>query len=124
MLKELLGKEVMKQFKMDNGADLLQLLRDFEVKKKLFKVGGDSVTVRMPLSLIELFNDIEKSSISSAILSSKYIENLRLKRDKLSIAGSLVETYYSETIQMIVDEVSSIMKHKRCSDVNATMMAG
>ncbi|CAC5402354.1 unnamed protein product [Mytilus coruscus] len=118
MLKELFGKEVMKQFKKNNGEDFLQLLRDFEVKKKMFRVEDEeSLTIRMPLSLIELFLDIEESDVPTKIASSKFNEIVRLKRDKLSIAGSLVEIFFSETIRMIIDEVESILKHERCSDV-------
>ncbi|CAG2224154.1 unnamed protein product [Mytilus edulis] len=125
MLKELFGKEVMKQFKNKHGDDFLQLLRDFEVKKKMFRVEDEeSLTIRMPLSLIELFLDIEHLDVPTAITRSRFNEHLRLKRDKLSIAGSLVETFFTETIQMIIDEVLSILKHERCSDVSAIMMAG
>ncbi|XP_071132814.1 heat shock 70 kDa protein 12A-like [Mytilus edulis] len=125
MLKELFGKEVMNQFKSNNGDDFLQLLRDFEVKKKMFKVEDEeSLTIRMALSLIELFLDIEHLDVPTAIARSRFNENLRLKRDKLYIAGSLVETFFTETIQMIIDEVLSILKHERCSDVSAIMLAG
>ncbi|XP_071129000.1 heat shock 70 kDa protein 12A-like [Mytilus edulis] len=125
MLKELFGKEVMKQFKNKHGDDVLQLLRDFEVKKKMFREEDEeSLTIRMPLSLIELFLDIKQSDVPTAIASSRFDETVRLKRDKLSIAGSLVEAFFSETIQMIIDEVLSILKHERCSDVSAIMMAG
>ncbi|XP_071132816.1 heat shock 70 kDa protein 12B-like [Mytilus edulis] len=125
MLKELFGNEVMKQFKRNNGDDFLQLLRDFEVKKKNYRVEGkESVSIRMPLSLTELFLDIEGSDVATKIAISRYNETVRLKRDKLYIAGSLVETFFSETIKMIIDEVVSILKHDRCSDVSAIMMAG
>ncbi|XP_063447158.1 heat shock 70 kDa protein 12A-like [Mytilus trossulus] len=125
MLNEIFGKNVLKQFKKNNGEDFLQLLRDFEVKKTILKVDGkESVTIRMPLSLIELFLDIEESDVPTALASSRFDETVRLKRDKLSIAGSLVETFFSETIRNIIDEVVSILKHERCSDVSAIMMAG
>ncbi|XP_052071121.1 heat shock 70 kDa protein 12B-like [Mytilus californianus] len=125
MLKELFGKEVMNKFKRNNGEDFLQLLRDFEVKKKMFRVvDEESLTIRMPLSLIELFLDIEESDVQTAIASSRFNETVRLKRDKLSIAGSLVETFFSETIRTIIDEVVSLLKHERCSDVSVIMMAG
>ncbi|XP_063447154.1 heat shock 70 kDa protein 12A-like [Mytilus trossulus] len=125
MLKELFGNEVMKQFKRNNGEDLLQLLRDFEVKKRNYRVEGkESVTIRMPFSLTELFLDIEGSDVATKIAISRFNATVRLKRDKLSIAGSLVETFFSETIKMIIDEVVSILKHERCSDVSAIMMAG
>ncbi|CAG2212107.1 unnamed protein product [Mytilus edulis] len=125
MLKELFGKEVMKQFKNKHGDDFLQLLRDFEVKKKMYRVEDEeSLTIRMPLSLIELFLDMKQSDVPTAIASSRFNETVRLKRDKLSIAGSLVETFFSETIRMIIDEVVSILKNERCSDVSAIMMAG
>ncbi|XP_063447157.1 heat shock 70 kDa protein 12A-like [Mytilus trossulus] len=125
MLKELFGKEVMKQFKNKHGDDFLQLLRDFEVKKKMFRVEEEeSLTIRMPLSLIELFLDMKQSDVPTAIASSRFGETVRLKRDKLSFAGSLVEIFFSETIRNIIDEVVSILKHERCSDVSAIMMAG
>ncbi|CAG2250413.1 unnamed protein product [Mytilus edulis] len=119
MLVELFGKEVLNQFKRNNGDDFLQLLRDFEVKKKNLRVEGtESVTIRMPLSLIE------DSDISAAISRSRFSKMVRLKRDKLLIAGSLFETFFSETIKKIIDELISILKNERCSDVSAIMMAG
>ncbi|XP_063447156.1 heat shock 70 kDa protein 12A-like [Mytilus trossulus] len=119
MLKELFGQEILKQFKKNNGEDFLQLLRDFEVKKKNLRVEGkESVTIRMPLSLIE------ESDILTAIASSRFKETIRLKRDKLLIAESLFETFFSEPIQMIIEKILSILKSETCSDVSAIMMAG
>ncbi|VDI61861.1 Hypothetical predicted protein [Mytilus galloprovincialis] len=95
MLKEIFGNEVMKQFKCNNGEDFLQLLRDFEVKKKNYKVEGkESVTIRMPLSLTELFIDIEGSDVATKIASSILNETVRLKRDKLYIARSIVDNFF------------------------------
>ena len=66
MLVELFGVGILKDFEKSNGHDLLCLTRDFERKKKTFKISSDelsSIKLPIPYSLIQIVEAENKKDI-------------------------------------------------------------
>ena len=66
----------------------------------------------------------EKRTFAEVIATSIYNEQLRFKRDKLTIKSVLFMDMFKEPIQNIIHEISTIFQHERCSYVSAIMMIG
>ena len=127
ILVELFGAGILQEFGKSNGHDLLLLTRDFERKKKTFKISSEelnSVKLSIPYSLIEKVEAEKKRTFAEVIATSKYNEQLRFKREKLTINSVLFMDMFKEPIQKIIHEIRTIFQHERCSDVSAIMMVG
>jgi hypothetical protein len=84
ILVELFGAGILQEFGKSNGHDLLLLTRDFERKKKTFKISSEelnSVKLSIPYSLIEIVEAKKKKTFAEVIATSKYNEQLRFKRN-------------------------------------------
>ena len=127
ILVELFGVGILQDFKKSNGHDLLLLTRDFEKKKKTFKMSSDelnSIKLPIPYSLIEMIQAKKKRTFAEVIATSKYNEQIRFKRDKLTINSELFMEMFKEPIQNIIHAIRTIFQHERCSNVSAIMMVG
>jgi hypothetical protein len=127
IILELLGAAILKDFEKSNGHDLLLMTRSFERKKKTFRSSSDelhSIQIPIPYSLIEIIEKKKKRTFAEVIAASKYNEQLRFKRDKLTINSGLFMDMFNEPIQNIMHEIRTIFQHERCSDVSAIMMVG
>jgi len=51
-------------------------------------------------------------------------DQIRVKREKLTINSVLFMDMFKELIQNIIHEIRTIFQHERCSDVSAIMMVG
>ena len=94
-------------------------------KKKTFKISSDelnSIKLPIPYRLIEIVEGEKKRK--KVIATSKYNEQLRFKREKLTINSELFMDMFKEPIQNIIHEIRTIFQHERCSNVSAIMMVG
>ena len=127
ILVELFGVGILQDFEKSNGHDLLRFTRDFERKKKTFKISSNelnSIKLPIPYSLIEIVEADIKMAFAEVIATSKYNEQLRFKREKLTINSELFMDMFKEPIQNIIHEIRTIFQHERCSNVSAIMMVG
>ena len=127
IILELLGAGILEDFKKSYGHDLLLMTRSFKRKKKTFTSSSyvlHSIQIPIPYSLIESVEKKKKRTFAEVIATSKYNEQLRFKRDKLTINSGLFMDMFQEPIQNIIHEIRTIFQHERCSDVSAIMMVG
>jgi hypothetical protein len=92
IILELLGAGILEDFKKSYGHDLLLMTRSFERKKKTFASSSyelHSIQIPIPYSLIESVEKKKKRTFAEVIATSKYNEQLRFKRDKLTINSGL-----------------------------------
>ncbi|CAC5400999.1 unnamed protein product [Mytilus coruscus] len=125
VLTKLVGGPVLKQFKREQGADYNEMMRDFERKKKTYKLNStETVNTRFPVSLKDLIADSVDSSIDSVINESTFKDKISTKRDKMFIKPDLFQTFFKESCDLTVEEIRSVLNHPRCEDVSAIMMVG
>jgi hypothetical protein len=127
ILVKLFGAGILQEFGKSNGHDLLLLTRDFERKKKTFKISSEelnSIKLSIPYSLIEIVEAKKKKTFAEVIATSIYNEQLRFKREKLTISSVLFMDMFKEPIQKIIHEISTIVHHESCFGVSAIMMVG
>ncbi|XP_052279264.1 heat shock 70 kDa protein 12B-like isoform X2 [Dreissena polymorpha] len=67
-LSEILGADVLEAFRDRHRDDYIDLLREFETRKRAVKPDSDSrVTFKMPISLHELYREVRKAEIRDAV---------------------------------------------------------
>jgi hypothetical protein len=68
MIVQVVGEKLMQKFKCESKSDELDLLREFEIKKRLIRPDSSGkITFRIPLSLREAFEEEMTKSIKEII---------------------------------------------------------
>jgi len=90
-LSEIVGKGVMDSFRAQNPADDLDLLREFEIKKKTISEDSDmNVSFKIPVSLNETFKTLNPGKdLGDAVASlPKYKSKVVCRADKITVETS------------------------------------
>jgi hypothetical protein len=71
------GEAVIQRFKEDHMEDYLELLRDFESKKRNVDADTDNlVTLRVPMQLCELAAEMKSITLRNLISTSSYSQQV------------------------------------------------
>ena len=71
------GKDVLQRFKDDHMEDYIDLLRDFEIKKRATNSSSEGlVTIKLPLALLELVDESKGLSMKRIVQSSRYADKV------------------------------------------------
>lgn len=126
MLTKLIGAPLLLKFKKEQGSDFIEMMRDFERKKKSFKVEDTgNVVTRFPLSLKIMIGDELGEEIEDLIANSaSYKDKLKIKRDKMLMSRELFKTFFDECCDLTVEEIRDVLEHPRCKSSKAIMMVG
>ncbi|KAL3879591.1 hypothetical protein ACJMK2_031880 [Sinanodonta woodiana] len=124
-LISLFGNPVFRRFQVENKEDYLDMFRDFEIKKREIAPDKDTkVTIRLPSSLKEIFMDESGEDLRTAIMQTKYANDVSLTGDKLRIHSTVMKSLFSNAIQSTVSHVKELMKDKIVHRVSNILMVG
>ena len=117
-LKGIVGDAVYKEFIQNETEDWLDLCREFEMKKQIFRQEGNSeIKMRIPASLgIHLKASAELQNCSSG--------RVLLRGDKLKIEPSIMEGFFHPSIPSIIKHINSLLKSKNARDISSIFMVG
>lgn len=105
------AKEVWQQFKNGYTEDYIELLRDFEVKKRDVRLDSDDkITLRIPISLSLVLSSSLGKTLLEAVSCSKYKEKVTVAHDKIRVDNSVFVSLFTEPINSIVNHVKGIFK--------------
>ncbi|XP_052788875.1 heat shock 70 kDa protein 12A-like isoform X2 [Mya arenaria] len=124
-LGQLAGPDVIERFKDVNMEDYIDLLRDFEIKKRDIAPSKDSkVTIKLPIALSELVREMKGTELKSKIQQSGLGEKAKLTGDKLRLEASVVKTFFQTSISSCVKHVSDLLDEPVNRGVQAILMVG
>ncbi|KAK3578319.1 hypothetical protein CHS0354_004229 [Potamilus streckersoni] len=124
-LISLVGNPVFQRFQLESKEDYLDIFRDFEIKKRDIAPDNENkVTVRLPSSLKEIFEDESGEDLHTAIKQTRYANEVSLTGDKLRINASTMKSLFSNVVQSTVSHVKELMKERAVSSVSSILMVG
>ncbi|KAL3879869.1 hypothetical protein ACJMK2_032146 [Sinanodonta woodiana] len=124
-LINLVGNPIFHRFQVECKEDYLDIFRDFEIKKRDIAPDNDNkVTIRIPSSLKEIFEDESGKDLRKAIMQTKYSNEVSLTGDKLRINASVMKSLFSNAIQSTVSHVKELMKDKIVRSISSILMVG
>ncbi|WAQ99507.1 hypothetical protein MAR_023880 [Mya arenaria] len=92
MLIKIFSLPVLRKFQLDHTDDYLDLLREFEIKKRDIKPASDTkITLKIPSALAEVFEKETEEGIQDAIDQSPYAGKIKFTGDKMRADVSHVE---------------------------------
>ncbi|KAL5012747.1 hypothetical protein ScPMuIL_011298 [Solemya velum] len=125
LLMSILGAPVFKKFQEDNMEDYLELLREFELKKRDIKPGANNKqTFRVPASLKEVFETETKEKIQDVINDMNIRGKVKWIKDKMQIEASLMEQFFEKAIREIIKHIESLLQLPKLKSVTTILMVG
>lgn len=103
LLEQVFTDNVLKQFQEKYPNDILDLLLDFELKKRTFKPSQtNGVHFKLPATLMEEFGNEKGSTVENTVAMSDLRENIVIKRDKMTISVKLFESFFHQSVSDIM----------------------
>ena len=114
------GNEAINKLKKEDMAEYLTIIREFETKKRTVTANyGSHFVTRLSAVLNEMISKEEKMQ---RIQSSYLKDKMSLIRDKLKLSGSLMESFFKDSLENIIDHVQNILKS--VEDVSMILLVG
>ncbi|KAJ8302130.1 hypothetical protein KUTeg_021117 [Tegillarca granosa] len=127
LLAAIVGNDVMDAFCQNHKTDMLDLYRDFEVKKRTITPKLNSkITFKVPISLNETHKGLNsgKEIKDSLASKSKYKDKVGWIGDKLRMDADLAKGLYDCSIKQIVAHLRELLTHDSVQGCNAILMVG
>ena len=115
-LRNAVGNDNFQEFKDSFPESYMELIGDFEVKKRLMSRNTETI-IRMPLALKEIF-------AYSGGSSSSNVANFKFVRDKLKMSPELMASFFQESVDKIIEHVRRILNSKELQDVDKILVVG
>lgn len=125
-LEDIIGKNVMENFRRDQKYDYLDLFRDFEVKKRIIKPkSDDKLTLKYPISLSEIYKQLNHSQIKDDLDKKvKYKDQITLIGDKMRLRADLAKGFFSNAINHILQHMKQLLLCPGVSNASHILMVG
>ena len=120
MYDTIFGKEAIDKLKKEDMGEYLTIIREFEAKKRTVTANyGSCFVTSMSAVLNEMVANEEKiQNIKSSYLKDK----VSLVKGKLKLSASLMERFFKDSLENIIDHVQNILKS--VEDVNMILLVG
>ena len=124
MLVTLVGDNVYEAFKHECTDAYLDIFNSFELMKRdITPEDVDLKSVLYPQCLDMLLKRIQNTDLPARI-SQTYQLNIKKRFDKLLLSSDLVRSFFTETIDSIVDKVQELLNNPSLRDVSSILLVG
>ncbi|XP_069131214.1 heat shock 70 kDa protein 12B-like [Argopecten irradians] len=127
LLSGIIGNGAFRRF-MENKADMVDFLRDFEVKKRTIKPNApsdDKSTFKIPSSMTDACKEENGQDIVTIVKSKPQFKgNMSLVRDKLRVSGDIAKELFKDPTRHIVDHLKKLLREPSTRGVSNILMVG
>lgn len=122
MLLSIFGVDAMTQFKTKHIVDYLDLLRDFETKKRTITKDTDGkMTFKIPAALQ---NCVSRKNTQTLIKKSKYRGKISFSDDKMRIEKVVARSLFDKVLADLTNHVEEILSDKNTCAVDTILLVG
>ena len=120
------GEDVLQEFINKHRDDYIDLLREFEVKKRTITPEMDQkITFKLPIALHEIFRELRGQDFRQSQMANHPLHGkLTFAGDKLRVDSETVKHFFKETCGKIVDHLHDIFRQPAVAGVNTILMVG
>ncbi|KAK3600518.1 hypothetical protein CHS0354_028718 [Potamilus streckersoni] len=125
-LESLCGQQTLAKFERDFKDDYMDLLGEFEVKKRTVSPELDQkVTLKIPITLHEAFQDNHGRSFREAVAERYDLQGkLVFAGDKMRVEPSLMKSFFQKTCDTIVGHLKNLFSKSELSGLSIILMVG
>lgn len=127
VIKEIYGEETMNQFTKENRPELLDFLREFEIRKRTVKTISEdkkNIHLRFPAALHTLYEEKHSKKREEAIERSRFAGKIQFRRDKISFDSEVFKELFKECQVSIVQHIKQVLKTHSALGISALIMVG
>lgn len=127
LIKKIIGNDVYDKFEKECTADLVDLQREFETKKRNIKLDATYAkdTFKVPVSLTELYEKMKNEKIKDALSKKADLKDLVIwSSDKLRIDTKLVRSWFDESCNTTVKHIQNLLKEKASEGTSTILLVG
>ncbi|XP_068713523.1 heat shock 70 kDa protein 12A-like [Montipora foliosa] len=125
LLTKIFGEDFISKFRRAHPSDWLDVINDFEVKKRSDRViKGEVTRIRLPANFIFLLRQ-KNGKDDNRIIRRHYKENeIKISKEYLCLGSEIVETLFEPAITSITDHLKSLLKKKVLKGVRILFLVG
>ena len=124
-LTEMFGKGAMKKLKEEAMGDYLDILREFETKKRSVTPDLEGkITLRIPGALKKYHKRSGEENIESKIARLDLKEDIEFKADKLRVSADTARSWFKEPIEGTIRHLTGILSEPALKDVTSMLLVG
>jgi len=124
-LTTVFGEKAVEKFKTEAMGDYVDLLRDFENKKR--NISSDTeglITLRFPGALREFYKDIGGEDLDAKLARMNLKNDVKILRDKLRVSAHIVRKWFEESIDTTICHITGVLTEPTMKDVNTILLVG
>ncbi|KAK3577080.1 hypothetical protein CHS0354_037109 [Potamilus streckersoni] len=123
LFRSIFGADIIEKYKDQHLDDYLAITQTFDRKKRYFDGSSKrDISIRIPVELIELFEEEIGQSVDESIRQHPRIGQFSLRHGNLCISSKLLQTFFDGAISNINDEVKSLLQ--KLPQVSYILMVG
>ena len=125
-LERIVGERVLEKFRQENTDDYIDLLREFEIKKRSVSPTLDSrMTFKIPISLLEIYRDVTAGELRKAVKDLPELDGkITFAGDKLRADPEVVQSLFRKTCNEVVSHLHKILNDPQTKGTSSILMVG
>lgn len=127
-LAEIVTKEMIETYRQKFPEDYLELIKNFEIKKRYCQKGQGSlhsvITLPIPFSFNQECLNMLGTDLATMISNFKFRDDMIWRTGKLRIKIKFFETFFQPACNGIIKHVKELFQSTKMKDVNKILMVG
>lgn len=125
LVVDLVGINVFSKFKTEETEDYLELMRDFEVKKRNIRPEKEGrVMMRFPASLVKMSEKNGRNIALYVGTSSKYAGKIDFVSDKIKFHSDIFKQIFEYSYSKTLEHDEDVFRQNNLHDLNLILMVG
>ena len=126
LLEKLFGVDLMDEFRRSHSSDWLELMNDFEMKKRGDRaIKGEETRVRLPANFTNLMRHETTGRSDNEILKRHYdAKQVRISKQYLVLGSEIIKSLFEPIVNAIVKHLETLLKKKELTGVTLMFLVG
>ncbi|KAL3878672.1 hypothetical protein ACJMK2_031003 [Sinanodonta woodiana] len=125
MIIKIIGAPTLKTFCDENKADHMDLLRDFEIKKRSIETNtNQKINVKVPVAIKETYESKAGEKMEDAVAQSPYGTKIEWKGDKMRLDADLFRSLFQNSIRNITEHIANLLEKPGVKGITTFLMVG
>lgn len=122
-LEQIVGQRCLEEFRENNTADFLDLMREFEAKKRTVSMkSAGTITMRIPASFVAGFKALNRKELNDHLSSTIYDGQVQFKRDKIQVNSEVFKQFFRDSTSNTVAHVGEILAANEFCDIETILL--
>ncbi|XP_045176606.1 heat shock 70 kDa protein 12A-like [Mercenaria mercenaria] len=124
-LEQVVGKTFLEEFREGHTADFLDMMREFEAKKRTLSSQSDGmITMRIAASFASQFKTKKGKDLQEQVSSTIYAGRVNFRRDKIQITADVFKQFFTDSISNTITHVREIFTENNFQEIETILLVG